>query len=363
MRNTTFLQSYFYFMILAIISCSSPKERAVVDVSHIPLDSIKIQRFDQSFGRLTSENAATLHREWKKSYGPFYSDFIEKILKAGPVDDDTYIAHMLGQIAALPAFQALRDTVAQTFPDLAPQEALLTDAFRRVRYYWPDAELPKQFIAFYSGFAVQVPIGESYIGLGLDLFLGSDSPFYEELINTFPRYLSKRFTPQDIPPRILDAYIQEYLLKEAPPRQTFLDHMLHEGRRLFLMDQLLPHTADSLKIGYTARQQAWAKHFQKAVWQSFVDEELLYQTDPETIRQYFGEAPFTLGMGDRNESAPKLGMYTGWQMVRSYMNLHPETTLDELIAYRNAQDFLAASGYQGDYQILYNLTESPILGR
>lgn len=335
----------------------------MVDVSHIPVDSIQIQRFDQSFGRLTPENAPTLHQEWKNQYGAFYTDFIERVMKLGSVDEDEHVAFMLGEIAALPAFQSLRDSVAQTFPHLSPQEAVLTDAFRRIRYYWPDAELPTHLIAFYSGFAVQVPMGDSYIGMGLDLFLGSDSPFYEELINTFPRYLSKRFTPQDIPPRILDAYIREYLLPESAPGPTFLDYMLHEGRRLFLMDQLLPHTADSLKIGYSARQLAWAKHFQKGVWQSFVDEELLYQSDPETIRQYFGEAPFTLGMGAHNESAPKLGTYTGWQMVRSYMNLHPETTLDELIAYRHAQDFLAASGYQGDYQILYNLTESPIFGR
>lgn len=359
MRNTTFLQSYFYFMILAIISCSSPTNKTVVDVSHIPLDSIKIQRFDQSFGRLASENAATLHQEWKKSYGPFYSDFIEKILKVGPVDDDTYIAHMLGQIADLPAFQALRDTVAQTFPDLAPQEALLTDAFRRVRYYWPDAELPRQFIAFYSGFAMQVPIGESYIGMGLDLFLGSNSPYYEELISTFPRYLSRRFTPQHISPRIIDVYLREQLLTGEPESATFLDYMLHEGRVLYLMDQLLPQLPDSLKIGYSDHQHAWAQHFQKGIWQSFMDDELLYKTDQETMRQYFGEAPFTIGMGENNESAPRLGAYIGWQMVRSYMHRHPETSLDELIAYRNAQDFLSASGYQGDY----NSTKSPIFGR
>lgn len=356
------MQSYLNFVILPIVilmvSCSEPPSRQPVDVSQVPLENIVIERFDREFGRLVPDSSsgdpvqhtALLHRQWKLDYGQFYKDFVEGILRIGAVEDDLAIPEILTGIGAKPEFDSLRKSIEEVYPDLGAQEAQLTEAFKRIRYYLPDAPIPARFIAFFSGFAVQIPMGEEYIGIGLDMFLGADSEFYPDLIGTFPRYISRRFTPEHLVPRVLESYIFESLLEGPKQNATFLDHMLHQGKVLYLMDLTLPLVNDSIKIGYTDKQIAWAYHFQEQVWDWMISEELLYQTDFSLINRHFSEGPFTIGLGEKNESAPKLGVFMGWQLVRQYMERYPETSISELLQMNDGQKMLQESGYQGKYR-------------
>lgn len=341
-------QSYLFFVVLLASSCGRPEPRKAVNVDHIELHPIRIERFDRALDSLTEENALAKHRYWKVAYGSFYRDYIERVLKIGQVDDDLAVAQILGQISNSGDFRALRDSVLAKTIDLRVKENELEDAFKRVRYYLPDAELPARFIAFFSGFALQTPIGNDYIGIGLDLFLGAESAFYPAIVDQFPLYISRRFTPDHIVPTVIRGYIEnEILPTDRSSAHTTLDQMLHYGKQMYLMDLFLPETADSLKIGYTEKQMAWARHFESQIWQMFVSENLLYQSDRALSVTYFGEAPFTAGLGERNESAPKLGIYIGWQLVRKYMARHPETTVLELLAFHDAQAFLEEARYRG----------------
>lgn len=356
MHKSFISQSYLYFVIYlaftGMFSCSTSSEHHIPDVSHIILDSIHIQRFDHDIKQLNEQNAHALHQSLKVSYGHFYKDYIEQILKIGSVDDDTYMEVMLPAISSRTEFQQLADTVAHVFPHLDQQEKELTDAFKRVRYYFPEATIPARFIAFFSGFALQVPVGADYLGIGLDLFLGAESAYYPDLAPSFPRYMSQHFTPEHIVPRIMDAYIRDAYFPTEPIGGTFLDMMLHHGKTLYLMDLFLPYSPDRLKIGYTDRQLAWVAHFQGSIWDWMIEEQMLFQSDVGLKQRHFGEAPFTPELGDKNDSAPKLGAFMGWQMVRKYMDLHPQTTIQELIKLTDSQKFLQESKYQGDHQIL-----------
>jgi uncharacterized protein YjaZ len=78
-----------------------------------------------------------------------------------------------------------------------------------------------------------------------------------------------------------------------------------------------------------------------------LDENLLYESDYPKIQKYFNEAPFTPGLGEKNESAPKLAIWTGWQIVKQYMDKHPEVTLPALMTNPDAQKILNDSKYKG----------------
>jgi len=64
------------------------------------------------------------------------------------------------------------------------------------------------------------------------------------------------------------------------------------------------------------------------------------------IQTYLNEAPFTPGLGEKNESAPRLGIWTGWQIVRQYMENHADITLQQLMANNDAQTILNDSKYR-----------------
>ena len=334
---------YGFFFIIWFASCGG---RQQVDVSHIDVD-IHIERFDKVMDSLQAGNILAKNQEWLKNYDYFYADYMQYMLAAGNPLDSLAMEETLSQIIETADFNALKSSVYETYPNLKDEEIALTDAFRRIKYYFPESTTPR-VISFFSGFAVQVPIGHDYIGIGLDMFLGADSKFYPALRNSIPSYISRRFTRENIAPRVVESYIRQELFPQSDLDVNLLQHMVYQGKVLYAMDLLLPTVADSLKIGYTTQQEEWANYFESDIWGWFLQENLLYESDYNRIQKYLGEAPFTPELGEQNESAPKLGVFIGWKIVREYMDRNPEVTLSQLLfEHRDAQQLLNESRYRG----------------
>ena len=62
------------------------------------------------------------------------------------------------------------------------------------------------------------------------------------------------------------------------------------------------------------------------------------------INKYLNPAPSSPGMPP--ESPGMTANYIGWQIVKSYMNKFPETTIPDLIGNQNSQDFLEMARYR-----------------
>lgn len=341
--NVKSAQIYLFFLIIVLASC---QQSSHPDLSNIHLQ-IKIERFDKALDSLTQTNIAGKNRLWQEHYDQFYADYVTHMLQAGNLQDTAQLFKNYAEILQNPDFKELKKSTLQTFPDLAVEEKNLTQAFKYIKYYFPEAEIPR-LIAFFSGFTVQSPINKSYLGIGLDMFLGKDSKFYPALIKSIPLYISRRFTRENILPRTIETYLREELYPE-PPFKTpqLLDIMVYNGKIMYLMDRVLPEVNDSLKIGYTTQQLSWAKQYETDIWAWFLEEDLLYETDYHHIQKHFGEAPFTPDLGNHNESAPKLGIYLGWQLIRKYMDEHPNISLEELLHMNDAQQLLKESKYKG----------------
>ncbi|MCX6167636.1 MAG: gliding motility lipoprotein GldB [Sphingobacteriales bacterium] len=325
---------------LCITSCSRSNEP---DISNIKLN-IKIERFDQSMEQLTAGNVAQVAPQLEKKYDWFYADYIQNMLSVGSMADTNYYQNVR-TILGNPEYIALAKAVKSTYPNLKKQEAELTDAFKRMKYYFPMQKTPR-FISFLSGFSVQTPIGNGYVGIGLDMFLGKDSPFYPALVQSIPQYISRRFTPENITPRVVETYIREELYPEADASVSLLDKMVYNGKVLYLMQKALPNAPDSLLIGYTEAQSAWCKTYETDIWAYFIDEKLIFESDYAKIQKFLTDAPFTPGLGENNQSAPKLGVWVGWQIVKNYMDKHPELEPKDLLALQDAQKILRNSGYK-----------------
>jgi gliding motility-associated lipoprotein GldB len=329
-----------FLIVLALTACKPGNKK--VDVSHINLQ-VHIERFDHDFDRMRTQPMAQQAALLQKKYGAFYPDFVERIVEAGPTSDTAYFSALRPIVSGKP-YLDLKHEVDSIYPDLHKQEEELTDAFKRIKYYFPKKQLPRVY-AYFSGFQAQTTLGNGYIGVGLDLFLGAKSKFYPALVNTFPHYLSRRFTPDNMVPRMVEGIIREDMFPENDTDPSLLARMVHEGKMMYLMDQLLPDVPDSTKIGYTSQQLQWCQNFEGNIWAYFLEENLLYETDYPKLQKYLNEAPFTPGLGEKNESAPKLAVWSGWQLVKQYMDKHPDVTLQQLLAMKDAQQLLNDAAY------------------
>lgn len=330
-----------YLIFLCVLTFFSCKQGNKPDVSDISLD-IKIERFDKDLFEGKQKGIPQTDAFLQKKYTAFYDDYTHRM-----VGDQTYSnAAILSTLYKDQAYTDLNHEADSVFKNMELQEKALTETFKYIKYYYPRIRIPR-FIAFISGFAVQTPIGDDYMGIGLDMFLGKNSKFYRAIVKSVPLYLSARFTPEYIVPRIAETYAREELFPQRDENHSLLAKMVENGKILYFMDQVLDgQTPDAVKIGYTDKQLTWCKTYEGNIWAYLMQNNLLFETDFQKIQMYLSEAPFTPGLGEKNESAPKLGVWIGWQMVRKYMEENPKVTLQQLMADQDAQKILTAAKYK-----------------
>lgn len=83
-------------------------------------------------------------------------------------------------------------------------------------------------------------------------------------------------------------------------------------------------------IGYTKEQLKAVYEHEAAVWDLFVQNNFLQTIDNNIIKNYIGEGPKTQELGEA--SPGNIGSFSGWQIVKKYMDKNPGTTLPALMA-------------------------------
>ncbi|MFA4863831.1 MAG: hypothetical protein WC605_08685, partial [Bacteroidales bacterium] len=182
---------------------------------------------------------------------------------------------------------------------------------------------------------------DSVIVIGIDMFLGWDFEQYRAA--GLPVYLTRRMEPANIIPEC-SRQIAFSLLPENPQTKTLLDQMIIHGKVLYAMDLFVPGTPDSLKIGYTKSQLKWCFENESELWRLFIDQEMLFRSDPALNSRFIQDGPFTAGLPDG--SPAMLGRWTGWQIVRSFMKKNSGITLRQLFELADSQQILSQSGYK-----------------
>ena len=135
----------------------------------------------------------------------------------------------------------------------------------------------------------------------------------------------KNATPMDVAKSISEKYLQEKNSRQ------FLDIILAEGKKLYMIDCYLPEVIDSQKIGYTQNELDWIRMNEPQIWKYFIENKLLYSTDTELYKRFVEDAPFSKFYIDIDKDSPgRVGVWLGWQIVRSYMN-NNSVTLQQLL--------------------------------
>ncbi|MFT6969537.1 MAG: hypothetical protein ACJAXX_000094 [Roseivirga sp.] len=205
------------------------------------------------------------------------------------------------------------DTLYQQTKLLINEEQLkqdLTDAFKRIKSYYPDYKAPK-VQTVYSAFGNDVFVSDSLLVIGLDYYLGPEASYRPNVYD----YLRVRLTPEHLVPHI----VQFISLKYNETRQgqrTVLDEMVYYGKALEFTKTILPCTADSLIIGYSSESIESSIRSEGFLWSYFVDNALLYDKTPSNLSRYIDERP---GIPEIDPICPgRIGQWIGWQIVSKY---------------------------------------------
>ncbi len=317
------MKKYFLFLIfpLALLSCKD-EDKTEEAVAAVEIGEVDIKRFDKIFYESKPEGLPKIKQQFPYLFPPNNPDtvWINKINN--------------------PLLQELHDEVQKKFPDNKMLEDELQDVFRHMKYYFPDFNKPEVVTLISEmDYENKVIYTDSLVLISLDLYLGKDHKFYE-----FPDYIKQNFEPEQIMPDLVSSFV---VYKISPPKdRTLLSLMIYFGKDLYLKDKLLPEVTDAVKIGYTPEQIEWAKVNEVEIWKYFVENKILFNTDSKLPPRFINPAPFSkFYLAIDNESPGRLGVWLGWQIVRSYMENNKNVTLQELLV-MDAKEIFDNSKYK-----------------
>ncbi|MBK5213437.1 MAG: gliding motility lipoprotein GldB [Flavobacteriaceae bacterium] len=308
-NNNIFSIMKFYVLILfgvLLFSCNN-ESKVEKEIEKIPMN-VEIIRFDKKFADATPADLPKLKAEYPAFFPKQYSDsiWVEKLT-------DTLQ-------------KQLEDEVLKTFPKDEALEEVLVPLFQHVKYYFPKFRTTVVVTTTSDvDYRNKVILADSILVIGLDNYLGSGHRFYEGI----DKYITKEMKPSQLGPDVAETYARQYI--KLPSEASFLGQILYFGKELYLKDLWLPNISDAEKIGYTEEEFKWAEENEEYMWRYFVENELLYSTDPKLGARFINPAPFSkFYLEIDNESPGMLGRYLGWKIVRAYME-NNKTTVQQLM--------------------------------
>lgn len=306
-----------------------------VDVSEIDVD-LKFHRLDQDlFNAKSVKELNQVNKNYIDKGGELYEFYTIEMLRAGSPYDDS-IGVYLDYFIQDSMMQILNDNIQAKFGDFKSEETQIVDMFKHLKYHIPHAMLPTDVITYNSTFANGVISTPEKIGVGLEMYLGSDNEVIQKL--PYPEYFKAKMDADYLMADIAQSWLLNNVIEDQSG-EDFLSNMIYTGKILYCVDAMMPTVEDHIKIKYTALEYEWAEVSEYNIWQHIIEQEWIYSKDIKLIVRYFNEGPETVGL----EGSPaRIGQFLGWKIIRAYMEKNPEVTITDLIAEKNQSKILKA---------------------
>lgn len=326
-------------VILAVLLCAChggrdyfPRDIEAVEVDIVRFDSAQLAVRPDS----VKQDIVQLYAD----YEVFMPMFVEGILRL-PVEDTAYLCEMYSNFLTDTTMGfAQTNALAQSmFADISKLQKSLNIGFSRLHYLYPEWEIPTVYL-FVSGFNSSVMYYENIMGVGVDMYLGSDYPYYNQVVYNYQKQTMRK---ECVAGDLLNMYIA-YQIPYNSKYNRLLEHMIFRGKQMFLLSQLLPDEPAWEIIGYSKEQWDWCKKYEQAIWNRIMEKRDLFKTESMVRVSYMNDGPFTAEISQ--ESPGRLGIWVGWQIVDSYMRNNENVSIKQLIDEGDAQKILEQSFYK-----------------
>ncbi len=341
----TYVKCSIIVLLAVTISLGCGGDKAP-NVSNIPV-SIKSQRLDKDLYALDTNNLAAGLIKLEQKYPDFLGFYLDTVMGFGinRVYADTNMAIQKGLHTFLTHedYRGVFDTVLAHYPDEEEINKELSKGFQYVKHYFPTYDEP-EIIYLVSGLNNYgaLTYGTNTLGIGLDMFLGADYPFYKSV--GIPEYFSKQLNQDYIPVAVFRTVYRERrpFMVEG---NNLLHMMIQSGKEMYFISKVLPFLDEHTRLAYTKEQLEWCEENEALVYDFFVREELFYEKNLQKVLRYVMDGPSATGMP--SSSPGNIGSWLGLQIVKAYVEQHPNMSLIEVLDDEtDAQSFLQQSKYK-----------------
>ncbi len=315
-----------FFLATLFFSCGQNK---VPDVSDIKIE-ISTHRFERELFSLDSNNLTAELDQLIARYPSFGENFIFTILNTDPRwSADTAAIYVRDFITA---YKSVYDSTEKVFANFTPYEKEIKKGLQFVLYYFPAYKLPKHIITYIGPLDGYGDIlTEDALIIGLHHHLGKNFSLYAQtwVQEVYAGYISNRFEPEYIAVNCMKNIVLD-MYPEKNEDQSLIIQMVEKGKRLYLLSKFLPTKAENMLISYTDKQLKSCYNHEASIWNLYIQNNLLQTLDNNLIKNYIGESPKTQELGE--DSPGNIGSFTGWQIVKKYMEKNPGTKIPDLMS-------------------------------
>ncbi|WP_299523334.1 gliding motility lipoprotein GldB [uncultured Lutibacter sp.] len=304
-------------ILLVIVSCKN-KAAKKVDVSGIKV-TFSIDRFEQKFYKANEKTLPAVKNQYPYLFPP--------------QNDSIWLNKIINEAELFQKSQ-------EVFKDFESEKLQIEDLFKHVKYYHANFESPKIVTLITNlDYENKVVYADSLLFVSLDMYLGKDSDVYQD----FPLYIAQNFDKSHLVVDIAKSISERYFITNKS--RQFIDLMINEGKKMYLIDSYLPSVSDAQKMGYAVEKLDWVEANESQLWKYFIENKLLYSTNSNLYTRFIANAPFSKFYIDIDKESPgSVGVYIGWQIVRSYMN-NNDVTLQQLLQ-TNTEEIFKKSKYK-----------------
>ena len=327
----------FIACILVLTACHTGRSYFPRDIESQEVD---IVRFDNALLNVHEVSVAHDIRVLYDEFPTFMPLWVEDILGI-PTEDTAYLEQALPEFLndTLYGFKQTNAREQVLFADISDLQSSLNKAFTRIAYLYPETEMPTLYL-FVSGFQTPIYFGDELIGIGADMYLGSDYEYYNRVVYEYQKQTMRK---ECIPVDVISAYLFR-TLPYTSTKSRLLDQMLYRGKIMYLTAQIFDELPPYEVMGWTKEQWNWCVRNEQAIWHLVMDKRDLFKTESLVLTSYLNDGPFT---SEISQDAPgRLGIWLGWRIAESYMERNEAVSLQELMAEGDAQKILEQSYYK-----------------
>lgn len=329
-----------YSLVILLGLFTSCGQRSAYFPSKLEPIPVTLERVDKALLQVSTDSPLEDIRALYDSFPDFMPVFVEDILGV-PSSDTAFLCQALPQFLqdTTYGFKLTNEREQELFGSVFDIEQSLGNAFARVLYLYPDWTLPTLYL-FVSGFnASLVWVGED-LGIGADMYLGSDYAYYNRVVHHYQKQTMRK---ECIPADVVSAYLFRHIPYTAK-QARLIDQMLYRGKIMYLLSLCFPNLPGYEVMGYTPDQWIWAKEHERDIWNLLMDQRALFKYDNLTLASYLNDGPFTAEISQ--DCPARIGTWIGWQIAAAFMHNHSTATLQDLMAEGDSQWILENSGYR-----------------
>jgi len=315
--------AFFLLLFVVLLNSCNNKSKIESAVEEIP-DQMKVVRFEQAFFDAKPQDLDNLKAE--------YPEFFPS-----GVPDQVWLDKMNH-----PQWRELYKEVENKYKNFSSKQTEIEALFKHIKYYFPTIKEPKIYTVIGEmDYNNKVIYANDKLLISLELYLGGKHKFYSD----FPDYIAQNFEEKQMLPDAVTSFASGIL--PTPTDKTLLAQMIYYGKELYLKDILLSDVyTDAEKIGYTPEHITWSKENEYFIWMNFIENQYLFSTNSKLPSQFITLAPFSkFYLEIDNQSPGRIGQWIGWQIVRSFMEHNPKTSVQQLLK-MDAKAIFEASKYK-----------------